>query len=120
MIVAAAFAGARIAPATLLEVSLKEELDIGTAKLLLGRQATTRAAALINGAAAHAAEFDDIYRDGIYHPGAPTIAAKSASVGSSAGPARTSMPSAPPATPRASPATSSSPTAASPISWVSK
>src|SRR5260221_7829400 len=72
---AAAFAGALIPPATLLEVSLKEELDIGKAKLLMGRQATTRAAALINGAAAHAAEFDDIYRDGIYHPGAPTIAA---------------------------------------------
>ena len=72
---AAAFAGARIAPATLLEAALKEELDRGKARLLLGRQATTRAAALINGSAAHAAEFDDIYRDGIYHPGAPTIAA---------------------------------------------
>jgi 2-methylcitrate dehydratase PrpD len=33
------------------------------------------AAALINGAAAHATEVDDIYRDGIYHPGAPTIPA---------------------------------------------
>jgi 2-methylcitrate dehydratase PrpD len=34
-----------------------------------------RTAALINGTAAHAVEVDDIYRDGIYHPGAPTIAA---------------------------------------------
>jgi len=34
-----------------------------------------RAAALINGAAAHTAEVDDIFREGIYHPGAPTIAA---------------------------------------------
>lgn len=33
-----------------------------------------RAAALINGTAAHTAEVDDIFRDGIYHPGAPTIA----------------------------------------------
>jgi 2-methylcitrate dehydratase PrpD len=32
-------------------------------------------AALINGTAAHTVEVDDIYRDGIYHPGAPTIAA---------------------------------------------
>jgi len=34
-----------------------------------------RAAALINGTAAHTVEVDDIFRDGIYHPGAPTIAA---------------------------------------------
>lgn len=32
-------------------------------------------AALINGSAAHAAELDDIFRHGLYHPGAPTIAA---------------------------------------------
>jgi 2-methylcitrate dehydratase PrpD len=30
---------------------------------------------LINGSAAHTVEVDDIFRDGIYHPGAPTIAA---------------------------------------------
>ena len=34
-----------------------------------------RTVALINGTAAHTVEVDDIYRDGIYHPGAPTIAA---------------------------------------------
>src|SRR6185503_7976270 len=33
------------------------------------------AAALINGTAAHTEAVDDIFRDGIYHPGAPTIAA---------------------------------------------
>ncbi len=32
-------------------------------------------AALVNGVAAHAAEVDDIYSPGLYHPGAPTIAA---------------------------------------------
>lgn len=32
-------------------------------------------AALINGTAAHALELDDIYAPGLYHPGAPTIAA---------------------------------------------
>jgi 2-methylcitrate dehydratase PrpD len=72
---AAAFPGAVIPPATLLEKSLAEDLDRGSSRLLLGRKATARAAALINGTAAHAAEFDDIYRDGIYHPGAPTISA---------------------------------------------
>ena len=72
---AALFPGAVAPPATLLEKALKEELDRGKARLALGRPATARAAALINGAAAHTAEFDDIFRDGIYHPGAPTIAA---------------------------------------------
>ena len=40
-----------------------------------------RAAALINGTAAHPVEVDDIFRDGIYHPGAPTIAAAMALAG---------------------------------------
>jgi 2-methylcitrate dehydratase PrpD len=39
------------------------------------RRADARTAALVNGTAAHAAEIDDIYRDGLYHPGAPTVAA---------------------------------------------
>ncbi|TMH38042.1 MAG: MmgE/PrpD family protein [Betaproteobacteria bacterium] len=72
---AALVPGARVAPATALERALAEELDHGDAHLALGRRATIRAAALINGAAAHSVEVDDIYRDGIYHPGAPTIAA---------------------------------------------
>jgi 2-methylcitrate dehydratase PrpD len=72
---AALYPGAVVPPATLLEHSLAEELNHGEAFLALGKRATTRAAALINGAAAHTVEVDDIYRDGIYHPGAPTIAA---------------------------------------------
>ena len=72
---AAALPGAVQAPATLLETALAEELDCGNATLLLGRKATVRAAALINGTAAHTVEFDDIFRDAIFHPGAPTIAA---------------------------------------------
>lgn len=40
-----------------------------------GHPADVRTAALLNGTAAHAAEVDDIYRDALYHPGAPTIAA---------------------------------------------
>jgi 2-methylcitrate dehydratase PrpD len=72
---AALYPGAVVAPATLLEKSRAEELDRGEASLALGRKATRRAAAFINGAAAHTLEVDDIFRDGIYHPGAPTIAA---------------------------------------------
>ncbi|HEV8106543.1 MAG TPA: MmgE/PrpD family protein [Burkholderiales bacterium] len=72
---AAVYPGAILPPATLLERALGEELDRGEARLALGRRATVRAAALINATAAHTAEVDDIFRDGIYHPGAPTIAA---------------------------------------------
>ena len=72
---AAMLPGAVVAPATLLERALAEELDHGAARLALGRRATVRAAALINGTAAHTVEVDDIFRDGIYHPGAPTIPA---------------------------------------------
>jgi 2-methylcitrate dehydratase PrpD len=72
---AAMISGAPVAPAALLEKALADELDRGEARLALGRKATMRAAALINGAAAHTTEVDDIFRDGIYHPGAPTIPA---------------------------------------------
>ena len=58
---AALLPGQVVPPATL----LKKALD----------GADARTTALINGTAAHTVEVDDIYRDGIYHPGAPTIAA---------------------------------------------
>jgi len=58
---AALYAGSVMPPATLLEKAFIDE--------------SPRTAALIDGTAAHAAEVDDIFRDGIYHPGAPTIAA---------------------------------------------
>lgn len=72
---AALLPGALGPPAMKLEKALTDELDRGPSKLALGRQATPRAAALINGTAAHSMEVDDIYREAIYHPGAPTIAA---------------------------------------------
>jgi 2-methylcitrate dehydratase PrpD len=72
---AAMISGAVAPPATLLERALAEELDRGGARLALGRRATARAAALINGTAAHTTEVDDIFRDGIFHPGAPAIPA---------------------------------------------
>lgn len=55
--------------------TLGDDLDRGTAQLVQGRAATPRAAALIQGTAAHAAEVDDSFRDAMYHPGAATIAA---------------------------------------------
>jgi len=67
--------GAVEPPATLLERALAEDLDRGGAALVTGRRATVRAAALINGAAAHTVEVDDIFKEAIFHPGAPTIAA---------------------------------------------
>ncbi|CAG9166788.1 MmgE/PrpD family protein [Cupriavidus respiraculi] len=72
---AALIPGAVQAPATLLEQTLAEDLGRGGARLALGRAATPRTAALINGTAAHTVEVDDIYKHAIYHPGAPTIAA---------------------------------------------
>ncbi len=67
--------GAVAPPAGLLEAALAEDLDRGDARLVLGRRSTVRTAALINGTAAHSVEVDDIYKQAIYHPGAPTIAA---------------------------------------------
>src|SRR5687768_2687177 len=72
---AALLPGSRVAPAILLEQAFAEDLDRGRARLASGRRATLRAAALINGAASHSVEFDDIYRDAGYHPGSPTISA---------------------------------------------
>ncbi|MPY70474.1 MAG: MmgE/PrpD family protein [Alphaproteobacteria bacterium] len=72
---AAAVPGADEPPAPMLARALASE---GTGRALLvpgGVACGVRAAALINGAAAHVLEFDDIYREAIYHPGAPVIAA---------------------------------------------
>ena len=65
-----------------LEKVLAEDVDRGDSKLANGRIAGTRAAALLNGTAAHAAEVDDSYREAMYHPGAATIAAALATAAS--------------------------------------
>lgn len=72
---AALLPGSRVTPAILLEQAFAEDLDRGRARLASGRRATLRTAALINGAASHSVEFDDIYRDAGYHPGSPVISA---------------------------------------------
>lgn len=72
---AAVFPGYATPAVQRLLLVLAEDLDRGTAWLSTGRVATVRAAALVQGAAAHAAEVDDSFRDAMYHPGAATIAA---------------------------------------------
>ena len=72
---ASLFPGLGTAPVQQLEDALADDLDHGRACLVGGRAATARAAALIHGTAAHAAEVDDSFRDAMYHPGAATIAA---------------------------------------------
>ena len=72
---ASVYPGLSRTPVRLLEEVLAEDLDRGSARLILGRAATARAAAMINGAAAHAAEVDDSFREAMYHPGAATISA---------------------------------------------
>ena len=72
---ASLYPGLAMPAVQVLEATLAEDLDRGGARLALGRAATARAAALINGTAAHAAEVDDSFRDAMVHPGAAAIAA---------------------------------------------
>jgi 2-methylcitrate dehydratase PrpD len=70
----ATLAGAAMPPARILTAALADET--GPARIVGGTASVRpRTAALVNGTAAHTAELDDIYRQGIYHPGAPTVAA---------------------------------------------
>lgn len=63
-------------PARMLVSALTSEIRSGPSRLV-AMEATSdpRTAALINGVASHTLEVDDIYREGAYHPGCPTIAA---------------------------------------------
>ena len=68
--------GTRVSPAVNLVQAHAAELGHGRSSLPgLGTVAFPGTAAWINGSASHSVEFDDIYRDAIYHPGCPTIAA---------------------------------------------
>jgi 2-methylcitrate dehydratase PrpD len=73
---AATIAGAHMPPARILGHALGSIGGAGRAELIgPGGTSDPRTAALINGTASHTAELDDIFRDGIYHPGSPTVAA---------------------------------------------
>ncbi len=68
--------GTRVSPAVNLVQAYAAELGYGKSSLPgLGTVAFPGTAAWINGSASHSVEFDDIFRDAIYHPGCPTIAA---------------------------------------------
>jgi len=72
----ALFPGTEVAPATQLIRTYAAELGHGKSSLPgFDLTAFPGTAAWINGSASHAVEFDDIFRDAIYHPGCPTIAA---------------------------------------------
>ena len=72
---AALLPGALLPPATLMAKALSDELGHGKSIVYGSNQpAPIRAAALINATASHTIEFDDIFRDAVYHPGCPTIA----------------------------------------------
>lgn len=72
----ALFPGTVGAPGTNLMRAHSNELGYGKSSLP-GMQTTALpgTAAWINGSMSHAAEFDDIFRDAVYHPGCPTISA---------------------------------------------
>ncbi|MEE8334715.1 MAG: MmgE/PrpD family protein, partial [Alphaproteobacteria bacterium] len=73
---AATAPGSVVMPAPALVRALSEDIGHGEARLFpSGVKATTRTAAVINGAASHAVEFDDIFRGAIYHPATPVISA---------------------------------------------
>ncbi len=73
---ASAIRGGLEPPATLLMEAYADSLGRGSAVLYpSGEKADPMMAALINGAAVHTIEFDDITRDALHHPGAPVISA---------------------------------------------
>jgi len=64
------------APATILAPALMEAEGSGSAwSYVDARACSPRRAALLNAVASHTVEFDDIFKDGGYHPGSPTISA---------------------------------------------
>ena len=73
---AALLPGCADGPALLMAPALAAERGAGRAVCYVdGGLGAPRHAAMLNGIASHTAEFDDIFRDGGYHPGSPTISA---------------------------------------------
>src|SRR4029453_4612029 len=70
----ALYPGPRVSPATNLVRAHAAELGHGRSSLPgFDTTAFPALAAWINGTAAHSVEFDDIFRDAVYHPGCPVI-----------------------------------------------
>jgi 2-methylcitrate dehydratase PrpD len=72
----ALYPGTRVSPATNLVRAHAAELGMGRSSLPgFATTAFPATAAWINGSASHSVEFDDIFRDAVYHPGCPVISA---------------------------------------------
>ena len=72
----ALLAGSDTLVAQKLREGYEEELGVGSCTVAGTEQKSfSRAAAFLNGTISHIAEFDDIFRDGAYHPACPTISA---------------------------------------------
>lgn len=68
--------GCALPPASLLAGALDACRGSGRAICYVdGQPASARHAALLNACASHTVEFDDIFKDGGYHPGSPTVSA---------------------------------------------
>jgi 2-methylcitrate dehydratase PrpD len=74
---AALLAGSNTQAANRLRAAFSDELSSTGLCSIAGvaPRASARTAAFVNGSISHIAEFDDIYRDGAYHTGCPTISA---------------------------------------------
>ena len=72
----ALIAGADTDVASRLRHAYSEEFGVGQCSVAGSQKKVfARAAAFMNGTISHIAEFDDIFRDGAYHPACPTISA---------------------------------------------
>ena len=61
-------------PAIGFQRAFSEDIGRGHARLFpSGEKATVRTATIINAAASHTVEFDDVYGPAAYHPGTPTV-----------------------------------------------
>lgn len=68
--------GCVVPPATLLAEAFSPWRGMGNAICYVdGQPGSPRHAALLNASASHTVEFDDIFKDGGYHPGSPTVSA---------------------------------------------
>jgi len=73
---ASLYPGTRCPPTTHLVQAFRDELGAGHSSVVgFGTNAFPATAAWINGTASHAVEYDDIFREAVYHPGSPTVAA---------------------------------------------
>lgn len=73
---AALYPGTKVSPGLELVKACQDELGVGASSVIgYNTSAFAATAAWINGSVSHSVEFDDIFRDAVYHPGCPVIAA---------------------------------------------